>query len=72
MSESTPPAQGSHEPQFSDPADTAGKSRIWLPILAAMFLFVIAAAAVMLFASLGADANLPQAPAGATPAGGGD
>lgn len=50
-------------PKFSDAADTAGKSRIWLPIIAAMFLFLVAAAAVMLFSTLGSDAAEPQAPA---------
>lgn len=50
------------EPKFTDPVDTSGKSRIWLPILAAMFLFLIAAAAIMLISSLVTDAGTPQAP----------
>lgn len=43
------------EPRFVDPAGYTGRSRLWLPLLAVMFAFLIAAAALMLFTSLGRD-----------------
>jgi hypothetical protein len=51
------------DPKFSDPAATAGRSRIWIPILAVMFFFLITAAAVMLISSLVYDAESPTSPA---------
>lgn len=44
------------EPTFSDPADETGNSQLWLPAIAALLLFLIVAAAFMLFSSLTFDA----------------
>lgn len=54
------------DPKFTDPVGMAGQSRIWMPILAVLFLFLIAAAAVMLIGSLVTDARMPEAPSSPT------
>ncbi len=62
MSEPNPAGQHPDEPTFSDSATKTGNSRLWLPVLVVMLIFLIGAAILVLSGALGGAMTEDAAP----------